>query len=32
MLYVNYTSIKLGEKKNNMQENVYYILSILSQN
>ena len=32
MLYVSYTSVKLGEKKKNMQVNVYYVLSILSQN
>lgn len=32
MLYVNYTSIKLGEKKKNIQVNVYYVLSVLSKN
>ena len=32
MLYVSYTSIKLGGKKKNIQVNVYYVLSVLSKN
>lgn len=32
MLYVGYTSVKLGEKKKNIQVNVYYVLSVLSKN